>query len=83
MLYAPVQSFMKLTFEGDMICTKVHQNLFQDQSEGWTAIILERSSRFLLEQKCGHEDQELFNAVVDLVVEMIEKTGELAFFSDG
>jgi hypothetical protein len=83
MLYALVQTFIKLTFEGDEIYTKVDQNFPQDQSEGWTAIILERSSRFLLEQKCGHKDQKLFSAVMGLVAEMIEKTGELEFFSDG
>ncbi len=38
----------------------VGQRVHPADSTGWTAIVLERASRFLVEQQCGCKDAILF-----------------------
>jgi transposase-like protein len=46
MLYALMQQFIEQVIEGDELYTKVHQNRLASDSEGWTIVLMERSSRF-------------------------------------
>ncbi|MDM8567244.1 hypothetical protein QUF74_16540 [Candidatus Halobeggiatoa sp. HSG11] len=53
MLYAICHEFINLKFEGDELYTVVGKRCEPSDSEGWTAIIMERASRFIIEQRCG------------------------------
>jgi hypothetical protein len=83
MLYALCHQFISLTFEGDEVYTIVGQRTEPSESEGWTAIILERASRFIVEQRCGLRDAEMFEAVMGRVAEYIEQSEDVTFLSDG
>jgi transposase-like protein len=83
MLYALCYEFIRLTFEGDEVYTVVGKRGEPCDSEGWTAIIMERGSRFITEQRCGTRDAEMFNAVMGGVAAYIEQSGEVTFLSDG
>ena len=64
MRYGLCHTFIQLTFEGDEIYTVVGQRVRPADSTGWTAVILERASRFLVEQQCGPKDAILFKKVM-------------------
>jgi hypothetical protein len=83
MLYALMQQFIEQVIEGDELYTKVHQNRLASDSEGWTIVFMERSSRFWWELKCGRKDEKLFKSALGLLVQVIEKTGNLTLLSDG
>jgi hypothetical protein len=57
MLYSLIQQFVHQEIEGDELYTKVNQNRPPDLSEGWTIVLMERSSRFLWELDCGRKDK--------------------------
>jgi hypothetical protein len=44
---------------------------------------MERSSRFIIDQRCGAKDAALFDSVMTTVCEYISGTGDLSFFPDG
>jgi len=67
MLYGLCQTFIQLTLEGDEIYTVVGQRVHPADSTGWTAVILERASRFLVDQQCGGNDAPLFKKVMESV----------------
>ncbi|WLE97763.1 MAG: hypothetical protein QTN59_02760 [Candidatus Electrothrix communis] len=69
--------------EGDELYTVVGRRTDAHASEGWTAVIMERSSRFIVDQRCGAKDAALFESVMLTVCEYISQTGDLSFFSDG
>lgn len=83
MLYSFCHQFVSLTFEGDELYTIVKKRTDPADSKGWTAVIMERSSRFIVEQQCGAKDAELFESVMHTVCEYIAQTADLTFFSDG
>ena len=83
LLYALVHQFIEQVIEGDELYTKVHQNRIASDSEGWTIVLMERSSRFLWELKCGRKDEKLFKSALGVLVQVIEKTGNLTLLSDG
>jgi hypothetical protein len=83
MLYAICHQFISLTFEGDELYTLVNKRVEASESEGWTAVIMERASRFIIEQRCGKKDEELFRAVMSTVAGYIEQSEEVTFLSDG
>jgi hypothetical protein len=83
MLYAFCHNFVSLTFEGDELYTVVGKRTAPMDSKGWTCIIMERASRFLVEQKAGNKDAALFNTVMKTVCEYIDQTDDLTFLSDG
>ena len=83
MLYAVCHEFMSLTFEGDELYTIVNKRTEAADSEGWTAIIMDRASRFIIEQRCGKKDEELFRLVMRTVTDYIKQSDEVTFFSDG
>ncbi len=83
MLYAFCHQFVSLTFEGDELYTIVGKRTDPPGSVGWTAVIMERGSRFLVDQQCGAKDAELFTSVMSTVCQFIDKTQDLTFLSDG
>ena len=48
-LYSLVHAFLQLVIEGDEAYTKVKKNVPPDQSEGWTLLLMDRASRFILD----------------------------------
>ncbi|MBF0176331.1 MAG: helix-turn-helix domain-containing protein [Magnetococcales bacterium] len=83
MLYAFCHQFVSLTFEGDELYTIVGKRAEPLESKGWTAVIVERGSRFLVDQQCGVKDADLFTAVMSTVCQSIDQTQNLTFLSDG
>jgi hypothetical protein len=83
MLYALCYKFISLTFEGDELYTIVGKRTDPSVSKGWTAVIIERGSRFIVEQKCGKKDANLFKSVMETVSNYIANTNDLTFLSDG
>jgi transposase-like protein len=83
MLYAFCHEVVSLTFEGDELYTIVGERTDPSDSKGLTAVIMERCSRFIVDQKCGKKDAELFKSVMDTVCQYINHTDNLSFFSDG
>lgn len=83
MLYALCHEFISLTFEGDELYTVVGERVEPSDSQGWTALIMERTSRFIVDQRCGEKDKELFRAVMSTVAQYVEQSGDVTFLSDG
>ena len=83
MLYALCHEFISLTFEGDELYTIVGKRTDPSASKGWTAVNIERGSRFIVEQKCGEKDANLFKTVMETVSTYINNTNDLTFLSDG
>ena len=83
MLYGLCHAFIQLTFEGDEIYTMVGQRVHPADSTGWTAIVLERASRFWVEQQCGRKDAILFKKVMRSVAAYVKRTQDTTFLSDG
>jgi len=83
MLYGLCQTFIQLTLEGDEIYTVVGQRVHPADSTGWTAVILERASRFLVDQQCGGKDATLFKKVMESVAAYAKRTQDTTFLSDG
>ena len=83
MLYAVCHEFISLTFEGDELYTVIGERCDPADSEGWTAVVMERASRFIIEQRCGQKDAEMFRAVMSTVAGYIEQSGDVTFLSDG
>jgi transposase-like protein len=82
-LYGLCHQFLSLVIEGDELYTKVHHNTAASESEGWTIVLMERSSRFLWELNCGARDQTLFEEALHLLCEVIEQTQDLTLLTDG
>ena len=61
----------------------VGQRVHPADSTGWTALILERASRFLVDQPCGGKDAALFKKVVQSVAAYVRRTQDTTFLSDG
>lgn len=83
MLYALCHQFISLTFEGDEIYTVVRKRREASDSEGWTAVVMERASRFIIKQRCGQKDAQLFESVMKTVVAYIKQSDDVTFLSDG
>lgn len=83
LLYGLIHQFLNLVIEGDELYTKVHHNAAASDSQGWTIVLMERSSRFLWELDCGSKDEQLFKAALELLCEVIQQTQDLTLLSDG
>ncbi len=83
MLYAFCHEFVSLTFEGDELYTIVGKRTDPSESKGWTAVIMERASRFIVDQRCGKKNAALFKAVMKTVCRYVDRTQDLTFLSDG
>ena len=83
MLYTLCHEFIKLTFEGDELYTLVDKRVQPSDSKGWTAVIMERASRFIVDQRCGNKDEEMFRNVMNTVAGYVNQSQEVSFLSDG
>ncbi len=52
-------------------------------SKGWTAVIMDRASRFIVDQRCGKKNATLFKSVMKTVCQYVNHTNDLSFLSDG
>ena len=83
LLYSLVHQFVTQVIEGDELYTKVAKNTASWASEGWTIVLMERSSRFLWELNCGPKDQQLFQQALKRLAAVIHQTQDLTLMSDG
>ena len=83
MLYSLCHQFLSQLVAGDELYTKVKENKAPDQSEGWTIVLMERSSRFLWELKCGQRECSLFQAAMETLSRVIEQSQDLSLVTDG
>ena len=63
--YGLIHQFLTLVIEGDELYTKVHHHTAASDPQGWTIVLMERSSRFLWELDCGSKDEQLFKAALE------------------
>ena len=77
LLYALCHQFLSQIVEGDELYTKVKENKPADQSQGWTIVLMDRTSRFLWELKCGPREHSLFQAVMETLTQVITQTQDL------
>lgn len=82
-LYSLSQEFLSQVIEGDELYTRVHKNKPQEESEGWTIMLMDRASRFVWEYECGEKDKALFSGVIERMGDLIEKTEEFTLVTDG
>lgn len=82
-LYALKHQFISLVIEGDELYTKVGKNTPASDSQGWTIVLMEGSSRFLWELKCGRKEQQLFQQALTRLSGVVEQTENLTLLSDG
>jgi hypothetical protein len=83
MTYALTHSFIKQVVEGDELYTKVRSNVPQEDSEGWTILLIERATRFIWALECGQKDEKLFMKAIKKLSEVIQSTGDLSLLTDG
>jgi hypothetical protein len=83
MLYAFCHEFVSLTFEGDEFYTIVGKRTNPLESQGWTAVIMDRASRFIIDQRCGRKSAGIFKSVMKTVCRYVGATKDLSFLSDG
>ena len=82
-LYALVHEFLQLIIEGDELYTKINRNTEPSESEGWTIVLLERTSRFIWTLQCGRKQRRLFLEAVVTLTDVFERSESLAVFTDG
>lgn len=75
--------FVSLTFEGDELYTIVGKRTDPSESKGWTAVIMERASRFIIDQRCGRKNADLFKSVMKTVCQYVDHAEDMTFLSDG
>ncbi len=83
MLYALCHQYLKLIIEGDELYTKICKNLPPEDSEGWTIVLMDRASRFILALECGKKDERLFRKAMHILLKIIRKTDDLTLLTDG
>jgi len=83
MAYSLAHTFIIQLVEGDELYTKVNSNVPQEDSQGWTVVLIERASRFIWVLECGQKDEELFMSVIKKLAQVIESTDDLTLLTDG
>lgn len=83
LVYALTHNFLQLFMEGDEVYTKVQRNVAQEESEGWTILLMDRASRFIWEMKCGKKKRQLFQATIRTLCQVIRQTQDLTLLTDG
>ena len=82
-LYLFVFQFISLFIEGDELYTKVNKNLPVEDCQGWTIVLMDRASRFIWDLRCGKKDRTLFLHALQILREVIERTGDVTLVTDG
>jgi transposase-like protein len=83
LIYALLHTFLTQLIEGDELYTKVEKNRPQEESEGWTVVLMDRASRFIWSLKCGKKDRDLFLSAIQTVMDIIARTGDVTLITDG
>ena len=83
LLYALAFTFLQQIIEGDELYTKIGKNVPVEDCEGWTIVLMERATRFIWAMKCGKKDRTLFLWAIQMLVMVIEQTGDLTLITDG
>ena len=83
LVYTLIHEFLNQLIEGDEVYTKVRSNVPQEESNGWTAILMDRASRFIWAMKCGKKQRQLFQAVIQTLCWVIKQTHDLTLVTDG
>ncbi|MGB8328860.1 MAG: hypothetical protein WCE62_01940 [Polyangiales bacterium] len=83
MLYALMHTFLSQVIEGDELYTKVGRNVPVEDCEGWTIVLMERASRFIWALGCGKKDRTLFLWAIQILRNIIERSGEVTLVTDG
>jgi hypothetical protein len=83
MMYALMNTFLVQVIEGDELYTKVGKNVPVEDCEGWTIVLMERASRFIWALGCGKKDRRLFSWAIQLLRDVIERTGDVTLVTDG
>jgi hypothetical protein len=83
LIYALLHTFLTQLIEGDELYTKVEKNRPQEESEGWTVVLMDRASRFIWDLKCGKKDRDLFLSAIQTVIDIAVRTGDLTLVTDG
>jgi transposase-like protein len=84
MLYAFCHEFVSLTFEGDELYTIVGKRTDPMEYKGWTAVVMDRASCFIVDQRCGKKMlpyssllwRPCVNMFVKLVIYLFCRTGK-------
>jgi len=83
LIYALLHTFLMQLIEDDEVYTKVGKNESADASEGWTVVLMERASRFIWALECGKKDRDLFLSAIQLLTNIISRTGDVTLVTDG
>ena len=75
--------FLTPRIEGDEVYPKIEKNRPQEESEGWTAVLMDRASRFIWALQCGKKDRDLFLSAIQTIMDIIARTGEVTLLTDG
>ena len=83
LIYALLHTFLTQLIEGDEVDTKVGKNGPAEASEGWTVVLMERARRCSWALPCGKKDRDLFLSAIQLLSNIISRTGEVTLVTDG
>jgi len=83
LLYSLLNTYLQLVVEGDELYTKVGKNRPPDESLGWTVVLMDRTSRFLWELRCGQKDRKLFKKALGTLEKLVNQTQDLSLITDG
>lgn len=83
LIYTLLHTFLTQLIEGDEVYTKIEKNRPQEESEGWTVVLMDRASRFIWALQCGKKDRDLFLSAIQVVMDIITRTGEVTLLTDG
>jgi transposase-like protein len=83
LIYALLHTFLTQLIEGDELYTKVEKNRPQEESEGWTVVLMDRASRFIWALECGKKGRDLFLSAIQTIIDIAAQTGDLTLVTDG
>ncbi|MCP5009938.1 MAG: IS1 family transposase [Aestuariibacter sp.] len=83
MMYALMNTFLVQVIEGDELYTKVGKNVAVEDCEGWTIVLMDRASRFIWALGCGKKDRQIFFWAIQMLRDVIERTGDVTLVTDG
>jgi transposase-like protein len=83
LIYTLLHTFLTQLIEGDEVYTKIEKNRPQEESEGWTVVLMDRASRFIWALQCGKKDRDLFLSAIQTIMDIIARTGEVTLVTDG
>jgi transposase-like protein len=84
LMYAMLNTFISSKIiEGDELYTKIEKNVPVEECQGWTILLMERATRFIWALGCGKKDRTLFYNALQLLRDVITRTGDVTLVTDG